>query len=137
MFVPLIQVRRPGRLHGCRQPMPVGVGIYPITYSVNVSNACAASQTQTVEVMLCTGVIENEINQFSLFPNPATDEVNIKSDKEFKTILVFDFSGKLVKMIEVNSFETSVNVSDLAKGFYSFTISMNDHSQKTIKVVKE
>lgn len=115
----------------------VGVGIYPITYSVNVSNACAASQTQTVEVMLCTGVIENEINQISLFPNPATDEVNIKSDKEFKTILVFDFSGKLVKMIEVNSFETSVNVSDLAKGFYSFTISMNDHSQKTIKVVKE
>lgn len=115
----------------------VGVGIYPITYSVNVSNACAASQTQTVEVMLCTGVIENEINQFSLFPNPATDEVNIKSDKEFKSILVFDFSGKLVKMIEVNSFETSVNVSDLAKGFYSFTISMNDHSQKTIKVVKE
>ena len=40
-------------------------------------------------------------------------------------------------MIETNTFETVVNTSDLAKGFYSLTITMNDRSQKTIKVIKE
>ena len=115
----------------------VGVGIYPIIYSVNVSNACAAAQTQTIEVMLCSGINEIENNSLLVYPNPVSDFVNIQSDKEIKTILVYDYSGKLVKLIEANTFETSVNISNLAKGFYSFNLTMNDRSQKTIKIVKE
>jgi len=115
----------------------VGVGIYPILYQVTASNGCLASQTQTIEVQLCTGVAETENNFFSVFPNPATNFVTIQSDKEIKSILVYDYSGKLVKQIEANTFETSVNIGDLARGFYSFSITTNDGVQKTIKIVKE
>lgn len=115
----------------------VGVGIYPITYSVNVSSVCAAAETQTIEVMLCTGINEIENNSLVVFPNPATDFVTIQSDREVKSILVYDYSGKLVRMIEITSFETTIDISDFSKGFYSLTITMNDRSKKTVKVVKE
>lgn len=125
-----------GVLGNTFNPM-VGVGVYPITYSVNVSSACAAAETQTIEVMLCTGINEIENNSLIMFPNPANDFVTIQSDKEIKSILVYDYSGKLIRMIETTSFETTIDISDFAKGFYSFSITMNDRSQKTIKVVKE
>lgn len=115
----------------------VGVGVYPITYSLNVSSACAAAETQTIEVMLCTGINEIENNSLIVFPNPANNFVTIQSDKEIKSILVYDYSGKLIRMIETTSFETTIDINDFAKGFYSFSITMNDRSQKTIKVVKE
>jgi hypothetical protein len=115
----------------------VGVGIYPINYQVTTSNGCLATQSQTIEVMLCTGLSEIDNNSFSVFPNPANDIVTIQSDKEIASVLVYDYSGKLVRMVEPNSFATKLDVSDLVAGFYSFTVTMNDHSQKTLKVIKE
>jgi hypothetical protein len=116
----------------------IGVGVYPITYSVNVGNGCIASVTNSVEVMVCTGLstYQNEVG-LALYPNPAAGEVFLKSNKEMASIYVYDYFGKLVKMIEVNTLETKIDVSDLAKGLYSFTIAMNDRSQTIIKVVKE
>jgi len=115
----------------------VGVGIYPINYQVTTSNGCLATQSQTIEVMLCTGLSEIDNNSFSVFPNPANDIVTIQSDKEIASVLVYDYSGKLVRMVEPNSFATKLDVSDLVAGFYSFTVTMNDHSQKTLKLIKE
>jgi len=115
----------------------VGVGIYPINYQVTTSNGCLATQSQTIEVMLCTGLSEIDNNSFSVFPNPANDIVTIQSDKEIASVLVYDYSGKLVRMVEPNSFATKLDVSALLAGFYSFTVTMNDHSQKTLKVIKE
>jgi hypothetical protein len=116
----------------------IGTGIYPVTYSVNVGNGCIASVTNSVEVMVCTGLSNlNNTTGFSLYPNPTASDVFLKSDKEITSVLIYDYSGKLVRMIEVNAFETKVDLSDLAKGFYSFNISMNDRSQTTMKVVKD
>jgi hypothetical protein len=115
----------------------IGVGNYPITYTINVSNGCVASATQTIDVQLCTGVNEIESNLFSVYPNPTTDFVTIKSDIEIASVLVYDYSGKLVRMVEPNSFETKLDVSALAAGFYSFTIEMKDSTLKIIKVIKE
>ncbi len=116
----------------------VGAGNYPITYSVNASGSCAVSQTQTISVMVCSGIDEqNKTNELVVFPNPTTTDITVKSDSYINFILIYDYSGKLVKIIEANALETMVDMSVLAKGFYSLTITMNDHSQKTVKVVKE
>lgn len=116
----------------------VGVGTYTVDYAVTVSNGCLASATQTIDVQLCTG-IANTINNadLNLFPNPTASDVIIKSNKEMTSVLVYDFAGKLVRMIEANTFETKIDMSALAAGFYTFTITMSDKTQSTIKVVKE
>ena len=79
----------------------------------------------------------NESNSIHLFPNPTSSDVTINSEKEIASILVYDFTGKLVRRIEANTFESKIDMSALAKGFYTFTIISKDSSQKTIKVVKE
>jgi hypothetical protein len=116
----------------------VGVGSYPIIYHVSLPNGCGATASQTVEVMLCTGISEaTQAQGFNLFPNPTTSGVTLQSDEQISSILIYDFTGKLVKMVEVNTFETMLDISTFAKGFYTFTVTMNNKTQKTIKVVKE
>jgi hypothetical protein len=50
---------------------------------------------------------------------------------------MYDFTGKLVRIVEANAFETTIDMSSLATGFYTFTITMSDKTQSTMKVVKE
>ena len=116
----------------------VGVGSYPITYQVPVNNGCIATATQTIDVMLCTG-ISNAVSSGSLklYPNPTATDVTISSDKQMTSVLVYDFTGKLVRIVEANSFEMKIDMSALATGFYTFTITMSDKTQSTMKVVKE
>jgi hypothetical protein len=115
----------------------IGVGTYPITYHVSVSG-CIATASQTVEVMLCTGVNNiSATNELKLYPNPTAADVTISSDKQISSVLIYDFTGKLVRIVEVNTFDTTIDMSDLSKGFYTFTITMSDKTQSTIKVVKE
>ncbi len=115
-----------------------GVGTYSVTYSIAASNGCLAAQTQTIDVMVCTGLTNRNNNgDVQIFPNPATSNVSIKSDKEIASVFIYDYAGKLLTIIEPNAFETTLNIESLPKGFYMFTITMTDRTQKTAKVFKE
>jgi hypothetical protein len=56
----------------------IGVGNYPITYTINVSNGCVVSATQTIDVQLCTGVneIESNLDESQLNENEG-QEINL------------------------------------------------------------
>lgn len=115
-----------------------GPGIYSVTYTLNAGNGCMASNTQTIEVDVCTGLKEKEqMNSLSLFPNPAVSDITLQSDRLMSTIWIYDYSGKLVKQIELNALQTTFDLTNFAKGFYTLTVTMEDHSQKTLKMVKE
>ncbi len=116
----------------------IGVGTYPITYQVSMSNGCVATASQTVDVMTCTGINNTRLkNGLNLFPNPTADDVTVISDRQIASVLVYDFSGKLIRIIEANTFETMIDMSSLAIGFYTFTITMSDKTQSSMKVLKE
>lgn len=116
----------------------IGVGTYTVYYSVTGSNGCFASQTQTIDVMICTDVsnatIEKDLN---LFPNPTSSYVTLKSSKEIATVLVYDYAGKLVQIVEVNTSETILQTESLAKGFYTLSVTMKDNSQSVLKLIKD
>lgn len=116
----------------------VGAGVYTITYEVTVNNGCLATETGTIEVMTCTGI--NAIAQageLKLFPNPALDGIAVIAAKEIASLSIYDFTGKLVKIIETNSSQETISIKELAKGLYTVTIIMEDRSQGTLKFVKE
>ncbi|MBI3521194.1 MAG: T9SS type A sorting domain-containing protein [Bacteroidetes bacterium] len=116
----------------------IGTGIYPVTYQVTASNGCLASQSQTISVNVCTGLSDIDNNAIlKAFPNPVVSDLTFKSDKEIKDVLMYDYAGKLVMITEVDTFETTIQMDNLAKGFYTFTVTFSDHSQRTVKVVKE
>lgn len=80
------------------------------------------------------------INQISLnstieiFPNPVENILNIKTNKAFtKATIIYDLTGKIVKIIEKNNFNFSL--SDLDKGVYFILLNLGDEivTKKLIK----
>jgi hypothetical protein len=78
-------------------------------------------------------VEQNELLELSIFPNPASDKVNITSNNPIDRIEVYDISGKQVKAIKSTNI---IEVSDLNSGIYLFKIWIDEQVQTKKIVVK-
>lgn len=79
-----------------------------------------------------TGINEFQISdsKFKLYPNPASVVITIEGE-DIHTIRIYDVTGKLV----LESKQTQIDISGLAKGVYSITIS-GDNCVAVKKLVK-
>ncbi len=69
-----------------------------------------------------------------VFPNPASDVVNLTANKEIKSVNIYDLSGKKVK----SSTDTKqINVSTLAKGTYILQAYYGNGSVENTKIIKK
>ena len=79
----------------------------------------------------------NEISttDFSVYPNPASEVININSTKMLNAaVTISDLTGKVVKTSTINGLTASVNTSGLNSGIYYVTITEGS-STSTQKVV--
>ena len=60
--------------------------------------------------------------EFELYPNPAEDELFIKSDHPCKQFQIFNSLGKKVLAQKVESQKFRISVSDLPKGMYTLQL---------------
>jgi len=74
------------------------------------------------EGWLIDGVEEQLASTTHLFPNPATDVVNIESDYNMESIIIYNFAGQVILTETVNSTTYRVNTSNLDSGIYLFQI---------------
>lgn len=77
-----------------------------------------------------TGIAKNELANFKIYPNPATDIVNISGDNGSYT--VYNISGKAVMAFENNNSTTSINVSSLEAGVYFIRNSKSANTEKLV-----
>jgi len=70
------------------------------------------------------------------FPNPATQNINVVSDKTINSISIYDISGKIVKSFNINSLSTQIDVNSLSKGNYLMEINSGSNVIKRNIVVK-
>lgn len=70
--------------------------------------------------------------QINIFPNPASDIINIKSDEKIKSVKLYSASGTLVKAENDNL--SRINVSNLPKGNYLISIE-TDSGTETKKII--
>lgn len=69
-------------------------------------------------VRIGTSVDEVVADQFRMYPNPATSQVQISSDELLDMITIRDITGKVV-MVQMNpDMNQTLDVSDLASGLY-------------------
>lgn len=76
---------------------------------------------------------------FSVYPNPATDVLNISNsiNAEINAITITDLNGRTVKQITANgSVDSQINISDLNAGVYFVNINSNEGSL-TKKIIKK
>lgn len=86
-----------------------------------------------------TGTLNTESfakNNFTVYPNPATDVVNISNAKnlEITNTVISDINGRVVK--QVNSAVESINIGDLSTGVYFLKVTTTEGTGVT-KFVKK
>ena len=84
---------------------------------------CYSSLTAlTVFVEPCLSVSEKINSDIKLFPNPSSGIINFIASSEIKNIEIIDFQGKLVLKKNMNSFNSSINLSEFGRGIYLIKI---------------
>lgn len=125
--------------------------------SMNVDLSAYAGQTVSVifrhyqtdllaylmmdDVEFRTGVLSVKspiASQFSIYPNPATDVINISNADNIhvNSVAVVDLNGRTVKTLKFDGVtEAAINISDLSAGMYLLNVS-SDKGTMTKKIVK-
>lgn len=83
--------------------------------------------------------ITKQNGKVSIFPNPATTQLNITSNRGIKGILVYNVTGQLVKEFNYNNNlkDVSLAIDDLAQGMYLLQIIDELDAKVTSKFIKE
>lgn len=78
---------------------------------------------------------EIDKKSFSVYPNPATDIINIESENEIvKSIEINDVNGKLIPLNSINN--QTIDINSLANGVYFLKIKSNT-GEEIHKVIKK
>ena len=89
--------------------------------------------TYMIDVTRTVGV-EEYTSEMAIYPNPATDMINISSDNQVQRVEIFNMQGQLVK-VETGEV-TRVSVKDLANGLYTLKLT-TDNGTSMHKIVKK
>ncbi len=87
------------------------------------------------ETTNATGIDENEVNTFVIYPNPANNILNIEMNGEIAGISITDITGRT--LINSINYETSIDLSSLTRGNYIVfvtTVEGKTFSEKFIKL---
>ena len=121
---------------------------YEKDYSQASGHDCAFIDNVTLP---CTGiiVIDDVVDEpnlgvhayteisTSVYPNPATYWVNVESDAPMGKIVLFDFNGRVVKMMNANGENRyQVSMNDVANGMYLLQVTYGDNQTRNFKVIK-
>lgn len=108
------------------------------TYGWGIPNACKIDSALTLldSVILSAKELKNEL-KVSIYPNPASSFVTIKSKELISDISILSLEGKLVKNELVNSakIDYQMNITGLPNGVYLFKIKSIDGRTVSKKVI--
>lgn len=76
-------------------------------------------------------LIDNK--DFQIFPNPASDLINIKSPFENYKVTIYNNTGQMIKKINSNENFMSIDVKEFESGIYNFVIT-SDSNQLVKKI---
>ncbi|MDG1332458.1 MAG: family 16 glycosylhydrolase [Crocinitomicaceae bacterium] len=81
-------------------------------------------------------VIENEIAEVSVFPNPAVDQLTVESSLEGNATIT-GMDGSIISEEVILSGSNNLSIADMAEGMYLLTIQHENGSTSTTRFVKE
>ncbi len=112
--------------------IPTIIGDYKV--EITLGGCTNTSACVTVSVL---GNESFDTNEFSYYPNPVIDNLNITYNKNILSVQIFDLTGRMVKSIQPNSENVSINLTDLSTAMYIAKVKCEDNSQTEIKIFKK
>ncbi len=93
--------------------------------------------TYIASFMSVVGIDESALTEIALYPNPASDILNITSSETISEIEIVNTLGQVVKRIEVNSDNAVCDVEELKAGVYVVRIRTASATLSQRKFIKE
>ncbi len=107
----------PGVTGNLLYPNQAQPGINTITYTYTDNAGCSDSVSKTFTI-LTTGIQQLKANQFTVYPNPASNALTIKLPESAGTINIINAEGVLLKTQIATSSNLVLDISLLANGIY-------------------
>jgi len=106
------------------------ITFYAAVLAANGSGTGGDQVVTTSKVVSASTLSIDEKNSlaFDIFPNPISNQLNIKLPNEISdgSVEIFDFSGKSVFKSKVNRFENVLNLNSLSSGMYIIKLTTED-----------
>ena len=76
--------------------------------------------------------------EFSIYPNPSKDLLNVEYEGGLKSVIILNMLGQRIKQFEnMDSQRMNINISDLEQGIYMIRLTSNDDSTGLGRFVKQ
>lgn len=120
--------------------LPISQAFGSVKNIITCGNDCYAFNTTDNKVIIIKdstlGLSESEEkNNISIYPNPTTDYLFIKSDLDIKDIQISDLNGRIINNLEFQ--DNKMNLTSLQTGIYFAKISDINGKILTKKIIKK
>jgi len=117
-------------------PAVSGAGTFYAVYTVTNASGCVVSDSLAITVDLCTGITENASSSFTVYPNPANNNITVSwSTVDIKTLTLRDAAGRVVRTYNVNGTQAQLSLEGLASGVYF--LSVGEDTKAVQRIVKQ
>jgi hypothetical protein len=115
-------------------PNADGNGYYLQLTDPDSDNSIATNWTASTNTIVSVQETENS-KRLKFYPTPVKDNLTIESSTAIKIVELFDFQGRLIRKIEVNSEVYKLDMSNCSQGIYMIMVISPDGNfvQKIIK----
>lgn len=81
---------------------------------------------------------EKDKLSFSIYPNPSSDYINIVTSElsNLNDVIIYDFTGKIIKIEKFNNTDSIINIEDLKAGNYFLKL-VSDNKIGFQKIIKK
>jgi hypothetical protein len=102
------------------------------------NEAVATNQTSN-KLVVATAINEMGEVDYSLraMPNPFSDGIRIVSEQEITHVAVYNLLGELVNILDTDSKEVALSLTELSSGIYIVKVSYGHLKTSSIKVIKQ
>lgn len=109
-------------------------------YVGSVTVTCGElTKTYTVTINYVVGIDEQDLRHFTLYPNPANDQVTIVLDENVKAdeVVLYNMAGQTVLAQKISEGQTTLSVRSLQSGIYFAAVRNGSSIIGIQKIVKE
>lgn len=121
------------------------IAIVQATYETPIATATVTCgnltkiYTVNFNILIGGGISEQGLRSFTLYPNPANDQVTIVLDENVKAdeVVLYNMTGQIVLSQKISESQTTLSVRNLQSGIYFVAVRNGNNVIGIQKIVKE
>ena len=104
-------------------------------YATQTINGCRSTASLAVTITTLANQ-DFDMTQFTYYPNPVIDLLNISYSQDMTSVKVFNIVGQQLMSKQINSNTTQIDMSSYANGAYFIQVT-TENAMKTVRVIKK